>query len=251
MIGMYTLAKKESLRFVGVWTQTLLSPIISNLLFLLVFGAIMTGRPSPFEGVLYLSFLIPGLAAMGLITNAFMNPSSSLVLEKYTGIISNLLMIPLSGAELVLGYVIPSVLRGIFVAAVTIAVGAFFTPIIFANIWVIILATLLVGLLFGSLGVIVGIISTSFDQMGAVSNFIIQPLVYLGGVFFSVSTLPAPFDTISLFNPMLYIIDFFRYGFLGQGDVSLGLSFLVTFISAFVAFGIAWMLFARGYKLKT
>src|SRR3990167_5256717 len=177
LIGTYTLAKKESWRFIGVWTQTLLSPIISNLLFLLVFGAIMVGRPSPIEGVTYHIFLIPGLAVLGFITNAFMNPSSSLVLEKYTGVIHGLLMIPLSGFGLTLGYVFPALLRGVIVAVVTIVVGAFFTPILFAHVWMIVLSTLLLGLLFGSIGVIFGILSDPFDQMSAISSFVIQPLI--------------------------------------------------------------------------
>lgn len=251
LLGLYTLAKKESLRFIEVWTQTILSPVVSNLLFLMVFGALFLERTTPFAGVDYLTFLIPGLAVMGFIVNNFQNPSSSLVLAKYTGTIPELLMLPLRGWEMAVAYIVPGIVRGVIVAAVTVAVGAFFIPIYFNAPLVLIGATLLLGILFGSIGVIIGVWAKQFDQMSAVTSFIITPLIYFGGVFYSVASLPAPFDAISKYNPIFYGVDLFRYGFLGVGDAPLGLSFLITGAMALVAFLIAWRIFATGYRLKS
>lgn len=251
LLGTWTFTKKESARFTSVWSQTILSPVVSNLLFLFIFGALFAGRESPVVGVPYLAFLIPGLSAMGLITNAFQNPSSSIILSKYTGDITDMLMLPFSGLELTIAHTLPAIYRGFIVSAVTVLVGVFFTELSFASIPLILLSTILIGTIFGAFGIIVGVLSSTFDQMAVVSSFIIQPLIYLGGVFYSVSMLPGMFGTLSRFNPMLYLIDLYRYGFLGTGDVHVGLSLLITFLVALISFAIAWRVLAVGYKLKT
>ena len=249
--GTWTFTKKESQRFTSVWSQTILSPIVSNLLFLLIFGALFVGRESPFLEVPYLTFLIPGLAAMGLITNAFQNASSSLVLSKYTGDITDMLMLPLSGFELAVAHTLPAIFRGCLVSVVTVIVGAFFTPMFLFSIPLILLSTILIGTIFGALGIIIGVVSKTFDQMAVVSSFIIQPLIFLGGVFYSIESLPGVFGILSKFNPMLYLIDLYRFGFIGKGDTHILLSLGITTLVACISFLIAWRILSTGYKLKT
>lgn len=249
--GIYTLFTKELRRAREVWLQTILAPVMSNLLFLLVFGVALSDSPSPFEGVAYLAFLIPGLAIMGGINNAVQNPMSSLIIAKYTNNIAELLMIPMRGFELGLSYVAAGVVRGVIVSAVTIIVGMFFVSVPFHSWPLILLFTLLINGIFSSLGAIIGIVAKEFDDASVVPTFILTPLTYLGGVFYSISSLPPFFAAASKFNPIFYMIDGFRYGFLGTGEAPLALSLGVTAGIFAFTFGIASWMFESGYRLKT
>lgn len=249
--GVYTVFYKEIQRIKVVWLQTLLAPVMSNLLFLLVFGVAMSHNPSPFDGVPYLAFLIPGLAAMGAMSNAIQNPMSSLIIAKFTNNIQELLMIPLQGFEICLAYVGAGIVRGVMVGAVTIIVGMFFGPVQFVHPGWIIVFSILLNAIFSSVGAIIGIVAKEFDDASIVPTFILTPLMYLGGVFYSVSALPARFAALSKFNPIFYMIDGFRYGFIGVGEAPFAVSLLVCVAFFVVSFGVASWMFATGYKLKT
>lgn len=249
--GIYTLFTKELRRAREVWLQTILAPVMSNLLFLLVFGVALSDSPSPFEDVAYLAFLIPGLAIMGGINNAVQNPMSSLIIAKYTNNIAELLMIPMRGFELGLSHVAAGVVRGVIVSAVTIIVGMFFVSVPFYSWPLILLFTLLINGIFSSLGAIIGIVAKEFDDASVIPTFILTPLTYLGGVFYSINSLPPFFAAASKFNPIFYMIDGFRYGFLGTGEAPLALSLGVTAGIFACTFGIASWMFESGYRLKT
>lgn len=249
--GTITLFQKELQRFREVWTQTVLAPVVSNVLFMVVFGVAMGNRPGAVEGTSFLEILVPGLVAMGIMMNAFQNPMSSLMISKYTNVISELLVIPMKGFEIALSYIGAGIVRGLVVGIVTLLVGLFFTPLPFAHPAVIVVFALLLGGIFSSIGVIIGIFADDFDKAGVVLNFVITPLLYLGGVFFSVQSLPDKFASVARFNPLLYLIDGFRFGFLGTSDASIWLSFGVT-VTVFIAvFALASWMFQSGYKLRT
>lgn len=249
--GLLTLMKKEALRIKDIWKQSILAPVISNLLFFVVFGVALADRVTTFEGFDYLTVLVPGLVAMGLMMNALQNPIFSLVIAKYSGNISDLLMLPLTGMELAFGYLFGGLIRGLAVAIVTLFVGMIFTPVPFSHPFLILLFLFLIGGTFTSLGCIIGILSKDFDQGNFIPTFIINPLIYLGGVFYSVEQLPNLLQQISKFNPLLYMIDGLRYSFLGVGDLPIHLSLIVTSIFFVSIFLIASKMFQSGYKLKS
>lgn len=243
--------KKEYLRIRDVWKQSVLAPVISNLLFFVVFGVAIADRVATFEGYSYLTVLVPGLVAMGLMMNALQNPIFSLIISKYSNNIGDLLMLPLSGIELSLGYLFGGMVRGFGVGLVTLLVGMAFTPVPFEHPLLILLFVFLIVGIFSSLGSMIGVIAKDFDQGNFIPTFIINPLIYLGGVFYSVDQLPSVLSQISKFNPLLYMIDGLRYGFLGVGDVSVGLSLGITTILFVITFSITSWMFQTGYKLKS
>ena len=249
--GTWTLFRKEIQRFIEVWTQTLAAPVVSNLLFFVIFGVAMAGRDSGFEGLEYLQILVPGMVAMGIMNNAFGNPLGSIMIGKYTDAITELLMWPFKGFEIVLAYVAAAILRGVVVGGITLIVGSFFTDVLFTNIPFILLMAGLIGMAFASFGIIVGVLAKTFDQSAMIQNFAMQPLIFLGGVFFSLSQLDGVMLTIAKWNPLLYMIDGFRYGFIGQMDTSIGMSLGVTISIALGLFFIASWMFNSGYKLKS
>lgn len=249
--GTYTLFLKEVTRFKEVWAQTVIAPVVNNLLFLIIFGAAFSGRASNIEGVGYMSILIPGLAAMGIMMNAMQNPMSSLMISKYTNVIRDLLTIPLNGAEILLSYVLSGLFRGLLVGTITIIVGMFFSDLTFQHPGIILLFATLMGGTFASFGTIIGIALPDFDKSAMITNFVVTPLIYLGGVFYTVSSLPEVVQIVSKFNPIFYLVDGFRYGFIGAGDAPILLStFVATTIFA-ICFGIAAWMLHTGYKLKT
>lgn len=250
-LGIWTLFYKELLRIKEIWLQGVLAPVVSNLLFLMVFGVAFSSSPSPAEGVSYLGFLIPGLAAMGAMTNSVQNPMFSLIVAKFTNNIQELLMIPLKGFEICLAYVGGGIVRGMVVGIVTVIVGLFFARMPFEHPLLILLFALLLTATFSSLGAIIGILSKEFDDAMIIPTFVLTPLMYLGGVFYSVSSLPPTFAWLSKFNPLFYMIDGFRYGFLGVGEAPILLSFAVCVVSFAITFGVASWMFATGYRLKT
>lgn len=247
--GVWTLFNKETARFREVWSQTLAAPVVSNLLFLTIFGTVFAAGGN--DSGAYLHSLIPGLAAMGIMMNAFQNPLGSLIVAKYTNIISELMTIPLKGWEIALAYISAGVFRGMLVGVITIAVGFFFVHVGFAHVLMILLFSVLLGGTFASLGTIFGAIFHDFDQMSMVQNFIITPLIYLGGVFFPVSAIPGLAGQIAKFNPLYYMIDGFRYGFTGTHEAPLILSFVVTGLFFVISYSIASWIFQTGYRLKT
>jgi ABC-2 type transport system permease protein len=248
--GARTLLYKETLRFWKVGFQTVGAPVLTAVLYLLIFGHVLEGRVEVYPGVGYTSFLIPGLVMMSVLQNAFANSSSSLVQSKITGNLVFLLVTPLSHHAWFAAYVGASVLRGLLVGAGVFVVTVWFAPPSFAEPWWIIVFAALGAGMMGALGLIAGLWAEKFDQMAAFQNFIIMPLTFLSGVFYSVHSLPAFWQTVSHLNPFFYMIDGFRRGFFGQSDVSPWLSLGIVAASFAVVSAITLRLLATGYKLR-
>ncbi|HAK90875.1 ABC-2 type transport system permease protein [Massilia sp. UYP32] len=249
-IGFRTLFYKESLRFWKVATQTVAAPVVTAMLYLLIFGHVLDGRVEMLDGVAYTSFLIPGLVMMSVLQNAFANSSSSLIQSKISGNLVFILLPPLSHAEILSAYVLASMLRGIVVGAGVFVITAWFAHLEFvAPVWIVVFA-LLGAAILGTMGTIAGIWAEKFDQLAAFQNFLIMPATFLAGVFYSVQKLPPFWLAVSHFNPFFYMIDGFRYGFFGQSDVSPWTSLAVVTVFFAVLTGVAINLLKRGYNLR-
>ncbi len=250
MTGFATLFYKEILRFWKVGFQTILAPVLTAFLYLLIFSHVLEGHVQVYPGVRYTSFLIPGLAMMSLLQNAFANSSSSLIQSKITGNIVFILLPPLSHLEFFGAYVLASALRGVVVGAGVFVITAMFVPVPIQNLlWVVAFALLGSGIL-GTLGIIAGIWADKFDQLAAFQNFVIIPLTFLSGVFYSIHSLPPFWQQVSHFNPFFYMIDGFRYGFFGVSDVSPYLSLAIVGGSLLALSFATLSLLKRGYKLR-
>ena len=250
MSGFPTLLRKEVLRFWKVSFQTVAAPVVSALLYLLVFAHALAGRVEAFPGVSYVQFLVPGLAMMAMLQNAFANSSSSLIQSKITGNIVFILLPPLAPAELFAAYLLAAVVRAIVVGLGVFAATLWIIPVPIRHpLWVLAFAVAGSGLL-GALGIIAGIWAEKFDQLAAFQNFLVMPLTFLAGVFYSMHTLPPFWQAVSRLNPFFYAVDGFRYGFFGQSDVAPGTS--LAFAAGALA-ALSWLtlhLLARGWKLR-
>ena len=250
MSGWQTLFYKEVLRFWKVGFQTVAAPVVTALLYLLIFGHVLQDRVQVFEGVVYTSFLLPGLIMMSVLQNAFANSSSSLIQSKVMGNLVFLLLTPLSHWAWFVAYVGSSVVRGLAVGLCVWLVTVWFVGFYMVYpLWILVFAVLGAGLL-GALGVIAGLWADKFDQMAAFQNFLILPATFLSGVFYSIHSLPPFWQFVSHLNPFFYMIDGFRYGFFGQGDVSPWLSLAVLGAAWVVVGGLALHLLKSGYKLR-
>lgn len=249
--GWRALLYKEVLRFWKVGFQTITAPVLMALLYMLVFSSALRGRVSIYENVDYVAFLVPGLAMMSLLQNAFANASSSLVQSKVSGNLVFVMLSPLSYRDWFIGYVGGAAIRGILVALCIVIICSIFAPAHFsAPLWIILFG-LLGAVALGSLGVVAGLWADKFDQMSAFQNFVIMPGTFLSGVFYSVPSLPPFWQAVSHANPFFYLIDGFRYGFFGVSDVSPWLSLGVVSISTFVVMALAMYLLRIGYKIRT
>jgi ABC-2 type transport system permease protein len=249
-LGFRTLLYKEVLRFWKVAFQTIAAPVLTGVLYLLVFGHVLDQRFEAFPGVRYSAFLVPGLVMMSLLQNAFANSSSSLIQSKIMGNLVFVLLPPLSHLEFFGAYMLSSVLRGLVVGLGVFAVTAFIAlPPVNAPLWILVFA-LAGAALLGVLGIIAGIVSDKFDQLATFQNFIIMPATFLSGVFYSVQGLPPFWRAVSHLNPFFYMIDGFRYGFFAQSDVDPWRSLAVVMAALLVVAGIAIRMLANGYKLR-
>ncbi len=250
MTGFSTLFYKEILRFWKVSFQTILAPVLTALLYLLIFSHVLEAHVQVYPGVRYTAFLIPGLAMMSLLQNAFANSSSSLIQSKITGNIVFILLPPLSHLEFFGAYVLASAVRGVVVGLGVFVITAMFVPVPVQNLlWVVAFALLGSGIL-GTLGIIAGIWADKFDQLAAFQNFVIIPLTFLSGVFYSIHSLPPFWQQVSHFNPFFYMIDGFRYGFFGVSDVSPYLSLAIVGCSLLALSFATLSLLKCGYKLR-
>ncbi|GGF84736.1 ABC-2 type transport system permease protein [Mameliella alba] len=250
-LGFWTLCKREILRFTNVWTQTLLAPLVTAGLFLMVFTIAIGPQRGDVMGVAFTTFIAPGILMMTVIQNAFANTSSSLMVSKVQGNIVDTLMPPLSAGEVVLGYVIGGTARGLFVA---VALLAMFWAVlgIVPQAPLVTLAFVTLGAAFlSALGLIAGIFSQKFDQMAAITNFIITPLAFLSGTFYSVEALPKGLYQVTHLNPVFYLIDGARWGVIGVSDTAPALGFVIALAATLFACLAAWVLFRRGTRLKS
>lgn len=250
-LGLYTLARREIWRFCTVWLQTILAPVITAALFLLIFDLAIGPRRGDVMGVTFSHFLAPGILMMAVIQNAFANSSSSLIVSKVHGNIVDTLMPPLSPLELVIGYTIGGIARGLGVG-LTVAIVVF--PIVglgFAHpLWALVFATL-GSAMMALVGVIAAIWANKFDQMSAISNFIVTPLSFLSGTFYTIDALPPVLQAASSVNPFFYLIDGFRYGVIGRSEASPYVGLLFSLVVIFALGLLAWNWFRTGYRLKS
>ena len=250
MLSFYTLFYKEVLRVQKVAFQTLLAPVLTALLYLLIFSHVLEQHVEVYPGVRYTAFLIPGLVMMSVLQNAFANSSSSLIQSKITGNIVFVLLAPIAYGEFFAAYVLASVVRGL-----AVGLGVYLSALWFAQpplqypLWILLFAVLGSAFL-GSLGVVAGIWAEKFDQLAGFQNFIIMPLTFLSGVFYSIHSLPTFWQSLSRFNPIFYMIDGFRYGFFGTSDISPWLSLAVVGGCLLLMTGFTLAMLRSGYKLR-
>ena len=250
VIGFKTLLAKETRRFLRVPGQTVAQPVITTGLYFLVFGFALGGRVREIDGVSYVRFIVPGLVMLALIQNAFLNTSSSMFIAKLQGTIVDLLIAPLSPVELIFAFALAGLVRGIMVGGIVWLVAALFTGFSVAHpLWVIAFATL-VAINFSLAGLAVAIWSDKFEQLNLIPTFVITPLTFLGGVFYSARMLPGHWATLTRINPILYMVEGLRYGLLGVSSSSPWFGFSVTAALAAVGFGVTYWMLKTGYKLR-
>jgi ABC-2 type transport system permease protein len=250
VIGTWTLFQRETRRFLRVKMQTIVAPALTAILYLIVFRYAMGDRQVPGLDVDYFSFLIPGLMMMSMLQNAFANTSSSMVVGKVMNVYVFLLMAPISAFEAILAFLSAAVLRSCIVGIVLLAILVPFSNLQPVHIWMILFYGVCGSLIMGSLGLIAGMWSKTFDDMAMITNFIIMPLTFLSGVFYSVSQLPVFWQHVNAWNPFFYLIDGFRHGFLAVGDTDPVRSVSAVLIVTIMAVLSAWYLWRKGWKLK-
>ena len=250
-IGAWTLYKKEVLRFLVVWIQTIFSPLVSSLLFLLVLSLAIGAERGEVLGVPFITFLAPGLISMQVIQQAFSHSSSSFMIGKIQGNIVDILYAPLSPAEVTLLISFASVTRSVLIAIVSIITFKLIIDIQITNYFYLIVFTFLSSFILGNIGIIAGLWAEKFDHMATVTNFVIIPLSFLSGTFYTIDRLPEFLQTISKANPFFYMIDGFRYSFLGKADGSIMIGLIYLSILSIVSWFITYLLYKKGYKLKS
>ncbi|MBA3370870.1 MAG: ABC transporter permease [Thermoleophilaceae bacterium] len=249
-IRMAALLRREVSRFMKIKRQTLGAPLLETFLYISVFGAALGTRIDKLHGFDYVVFIVPGLIMMAWAMNAFSNNASSILQQKIQGAIHDQLSSPASPTELLLGFSLGGFLRGALVAGLTLAAAALLVDIPLEHPFVLVPALLLVGFFFAQLGVLVGVRAEQFDDISFYQTFILQPLIFLGGVFYSAALLPQPFETLTRFDPVYYMIGLVRYGFLGYSETSVALSLLLLTAATLALFLVNYRLFNRGYRLR-
>ncbi|WP_116743747.1 ABC transporter permease [Actinobacillus suis] len=251
LTGFLTLAGKESRRVIRIWKQTLVPPIITTTLYFLIFGKLIGGRIGDMSGVSYMQFIAPGLVMMTAITASYVNSASSFFLNKFTKTYEELLVSPLSSHDIIWGYVAGSIIRGGLAGILVMLVSLFFVSYDIHS-WAIILLTLLMTTITFALGGLINAVyAKSFDDVGLIPTFVLTPLTYLGGVFYSISLLPEFWQAVSKFNPIVYMINGFRYGFLGITDVSVVYTFSVLSSFIVILYWFAFSLIEKGTGLRS
>jgi len=249
-IAFKTLVTKEIRRFMRIWVQTIVPPAISAILYMMIFGKLIGSRIGVMDGHSYLDFVVPGIIMMAVITNAYSNSVSSFFSAKFQSHIEEIIVAPVHNWVILAGYVIGGVCRGLAVGALVAAVSLGFTRIQIENPLITIAVVVLTATLFAIGGVINGVFARNFDDITIIPNFVLTPLTYLGGIFYSIKLLPEFWQNMSLFNPVLYMINGFRYGILGSSDFSIWWSFAVIMIFILLFASLALYLMNKGATLK-
>ena len=250
-IGAWTLYKKEVLRFLAVWMQTIFSPIVTSLLFLLVLSLAIGGDRENVLGVPFILFLAPGLIAMQVIQQAFSHSASSFMIKKIDGSIVDILYAPLSAGEVTIAIILSAVTRSLFIAIISILVFYFIIEIKITNYLTLIAFTFLSSFILGAVGMISGLWAEKFDHMATVTNFVIVPLSFLSGTFYTIDKLPNFLQTVSKINPFFYMIDGFRYSFIDKSDSHIYFGMIYLLALSVILCSIAYLLFKNGYKIKS
>ena len=250
-VGAWTLYKKEVLRFLIVWIQTIFSPLISSILFLLVLSLAIVADRGNVLGLPFITFLAPGLISMQVIQQSFSHSSSSFMIGKIQGNIVDLLYAPLSASEVTISVALAAVTRSVMIAIVSIIVFKFIIEIEITNYLLLVTFTLLSSFILGNIGIIAGLWAEKFDHMATVTNFVIVPLSFLSGTFYSIERLPEILQMISKVNPFFYMIDGFRYSFIGKADGSIFIGLIYLSVLGFVSWFVTYLLYKKGYKIKS
>ena len=252
LVALYTITRREIIRIMRIWTQTLIPPVITMTLYFVIFGKLVGSRIGAIEhGFSYMQFILPGLVMMSIINNSYINVSSSFFGAKFQRSVEEMLVAPMANWVILSGYVIGSVARGLVVGFLVLIVALFFTSLHVAHPWVALAAVTLGAVIFALAGFINAMFAKKFDDIALVPTFVITPLTYLGGVFYSINMLGEPWRAISHANPILYMVNAFRYGILGFSDVSIGWAFalMLVFIAALAI--VALQLLKRGVGLRS
>ncbi|OYW14207.1 MAG: multidrug ABC transporter permease [Rhodospirillales bacterium 12-54-5] len=250
-IGMGTLYKRETWRFLKVWNQTLVAPMITTTIFLAIFALALGGNARMVHGVHFIEFIAPGLIMMAMVQNAFANTSSSFIIAKLQGVIIDWLMPPFAPGELTIGFALGGVTRGLMVGCTVAIAMSFFVPLHVHSVGLLMAFAVLSCAMMALFGVVTGIFANTPDQGSAITNFFVTPLSFLSGTFYSVQDLPSFFQHISHANPFFYMIDGFRYAMLGSSDADPMVGLVVLAVTNIVLYSIAFRMFAKGYRLKS
>jgi ABC-2 type transport system permease protein len=249
-IRFVSLVRREVSRFMKIKRQTVGAPLLETFLYISVFGAALGSRIDKLHGIDYVVFVIPGLIMMAWALNAFSNNSSSILQQKFQRAIDDQLSSPASPLQLLLAFSLGGFIRGMLVAVLTFAVASLLVDLPVDHVVVLVPALLLVGFFFAQLGVLIGVRAEQFDDVSVAQTFVLQPLIFLGGVFYSASLLPEPFQTLTHFNPVYYMINLVRYGFLGYTEANVALSLALLTLATGALFALNRHLFVTGYKLR-
>lgn len=249
-IPYYTMLRNDFVRIIRIWSQTLLPPVVTTSLYFIVFGAFIGSQIAPIDGFSYMQFIVPGLIMMSVITSSYMNTVSTFYFAKWTKTLDEILVSPMPDWLVILGFVSGGVLRGLLVGLLVAIVALFFTHLAIFNLVVLVLAVVLTSLLFSIAGLINGVFAKGFDGISIVPTFVLTPLTYLGGIFYSVQMLPEFWQKVSLFNPILYMVNAFRWGFLGISDIPLSTCFAVLGGITVILLAVTGYLFRNGIGLK-
>ncbi|MEG1451297.1 ABC transporter permease [Brevundimonas sp.] len=250
-VGLRTLYLREVRRFWKVGAQTVAAPVVTTLLYMMVFVVALQGARPPLHGTPFAEFVAPGLIMMAILQNAFANASSSLIQAKIMGTATDFLTPPLSPLELTIGFSLGAATRGVVVGLVTALCVLPFAKLAISNILLIVWFGLISSLLMGMAGVLAGLWAEKFDHLSGVQNFVVMPMTFLSGTFYLVENLPAPFDAISRFNPFFYLIDGFRAGFIGQAESNLAIGLVMSGVLTLVLGVVCWLVFKSGWRLKS
>jgi len=249
-IAFKTLLFKEIIRFTRIWSQTLLPPAITMSLYFIIFGKFIGSQIRQIEGYAYIQYIVPGLVMMSIMTSAYANTASSFFLTKFNKSIEEMLVAPMSDLVTLLGFMLGGAVRGILVGAIVLLISLLFTKIPMHHPSIVILMAILASMVFSLGGLINAVFAKRFDDISFIPTFVLTPLTYLGGVFFSIKQLPPTWRTISMFNPILDIVDSFRFGILGISDVNIYFGFILVLLLFIIMFFWAWRLLIKGTGVK-
>ncbi|HYE59773.1 MAG TPA: ABC transporter permease [Candidatus Kapabacteria bacterium] len=250
-IGVQTLIRREIERFVRVWIQTLVSPWITALLYILIFGVVVGQRINLMAGVTYIDFVLPGIVMLNLINASFAQTSFSVYFERFARHIEEVLVAPLSNMEIILSYIVGGVVRGLVVGIGVYGIAIFFSAATLMHFFLFLFYSISVAMIFSLLGILIGLWSDNFEDLALLNTFVITPLTFLGGVFNSITMLPEKAQTIIRWNPFFYFVDGLRYSMIGvrEANVAIGMTLILTLIVGLG--GLVWYLFQKGWKIRT
>lgn len=250
VVALYTLTRREVVRFMRIWTQTILPSPITMILYFVIFGSLIGPRIGELDGVRYVEYIAPGLIMMAIINNSYANVVGSFFGSKFQRNIEEMFVSPMSSLSILLGFTLGGVLRGLMVGVIVSGVALFFTDIHFYHFWIILAVAFFSALLFSLAGLFNAIFSKKFDDINIIPTFVLTPLTYLGGVFYSIHMLPDFWQKVSYFNPMLYMVNAFRYGMLGVSDIPIGGALTFLGLACILLFAVDWLMLKKGVGIK-